>query len=160
MILMVNQAISIDVDNRKFSIKNERFSKSIQELPLNAVREEMNNAWDLAKKLTGTQHFTYAQLKEMGHPYSKRAPAPPMPRYILSRQSGEFFSSWRKSISHTRNGAVGTLYNIDPKSTEIEFGNETTIPRGIFEYISIQLQNNRKKVYDKIYRDIRRQRSQ
>jgi len=53
---------------------------------------------DYARSLTGTRYFSLRQLADLGHPYSRRYPNPPIEPYIINRQSGSLHQGWNLRI--------------------------------------------------------------
>ncbi len=61
------------------------------------------------KENVGTQYYSLADLKKMGHPYSIAHPHPPMNPAIINFQTGEFYES-TKRMPPVKEGSIIKTY--------------------------------------------------
>lgn len=71
-------------------------------------------AQEIVKTTIGTQYYSLATLRLMGHPYSVTNPQPPMPPGVINMQSGEFYRSFQwLDPTPGVNGATIQFYSDD-----------------------------------------------
>lgn len=67
--------------------------------------EKRRECWLIARKLItqartwSSGGFKLSTLRLMGHPYSPRVNAPPLPPYIINMQTGQFYKGWRLRLA-------------------------------------------------------------
>lgn len=78
-----------------------------------------------------------AQLRQMGHPYSRRlgVDSGPAPDYIINRQSGLLAASWVCRAQKNRNDWTVSLWNTAPQAVYLAFGTKTSRARPIMEEV-------------------------
>lgn len=78
-----------------------------------------------------------AQLRQMGHPYSRRFPAGAagLPDHVINRQTGAFASAWSCRARRNRDDWTISLYNSSPYAAYLEFGTVTSRARPIMEEV-------------------------
>jgi hypothetical protein len=80
-------------------------------------------------------------LRQMGRPYAKRAPHPPLPPFFINVNSGLLRRSWRSRTGSWNGGSLtSTLYNVAPEATYFDEnaypgGTRAMIARPIQDYI-------------------------
>lgn len=114
-------------------------SRHIREVVTQAERrldfvlaEAAQKACEYARVLTGTRYFTPQQLARMGHPYARRRPRPPLPEYLVSRQSGEFHAGWvveGLELGHYR------VANYSSRASLVLGGTRETVARPVLERV-------------------------
>lgn len=96
------------------------------------ANQEMGpEALRIARRLSSGR-FSTKPLAAMGHPYARAHPHPPLPPYIINRQSGAFYAGWMK---------VGNkLVNVAPHSRYLlRGGTRYMIDRPILERIQAEV---------------------
>lgn len=97
-------------------------------LERNLLRAEAESAAEgvLIAKLLSSGPYPQSVLTAMGHPYARRRPRPPMPPYIINRQTtaagaASFFSAWRWDGPEKKRGRVETrILNDTPYGVYLE----------------------------------------
>ena len=93
------------------------------------VRGSMQTARVLVREMKDSAEantrgpYSLARLAEMGHPYAKRRPRPPMHPGILNKQTGRLNRSFRMGMPTVSSGTIhARIYNVDPKAERVETG--------------------------------------
>lgn len=75
----------------------ENVAEQVEAVALEALKELKPVLWDVLEKNVGTQYASLAELRQMGHPYRIGGSGRPkgIPRGVVNRQSGEFFSGFK-----------------------------------------------------------------
>ena len=87
-----------------------RTTKYIKEVG-EAVRANGKLIYEKSKQFTNRRWYSLEQLRQMGHPYAKRAPRPPVMPHIINRQSNNLHRNWRWNWARTPDGVRATIYN-------------------------------------------------
>jgi len=85
-----------------------RVYKAVVDAGVMSLAEVRPLVYEVLIKCVGTQYYSLAALKQMGHPYKKRAPGGLNPG-VINVQSGEFFRAF-KIEGPTRSGSALTLW--------------------------------------------------
>lgn len=92
---------------------------------------------DRVAEVAGVQRYTLRELAKQGHPFSRIRGGAGFNRGLVSRQSGEFFESFRVRPPTTRNGITGiSLINNSPKAEWLRQGTIRAIDRPYMREIS------------------------
>ena len=87
-----------------------------------------------AKQFSQTRYFSLPQLRRMGHPYAKRAPAPPVRPHVINRQSGKFYQSFKRAVIRNADGVYTSVYNTAPWARYLQAaGTKKMIGRPVME---------------------------
>ncbi len=86
-------------------------------------------ALKLAKERLSSGPYKTAQLRQMGHPYSRRRPAPPMHPAIINVQTGRFRNSWRIEARLTGTRLQLSVDNTSPEARFLLHGTRKMIAR-------------------------------
>ncbi len=96
--------------------------------------------YEVLTKIVGTQYYSLATLRNMGHPYKSRPPGGLHPG-VINVQSGAFFGSF-KLVGPSKAGTTMALYlvNTSPKAALLNEGTDRMIPRPWSSYLMWHLQ--------------------
>lgn len=81
-----------------------------------AQRQNADELLAKAKQFSNRRHYSLEQLRQMGHPYAKRNPRPPVAAHIINKQSGAVYAGWHRQVRRNSDGATATVYNTAPHS--------------------------------------------
>lgn len=87
-----------------------RTTKYIKEV-CEAVRDNGKLLYEKSKQFTNRRWYSLEQLRQMGHPYARRDPRPPVRPHIINRQTGNLHRNWRWNWARTPDGCRATVYN-------------------------------------------------
>jgi hypothetical protein len=91
-----------------------RLADQLETEVLAAENQALNEAYRIAVLISNGPYDARA-LARMGHPYAKRNPRPPLPPYIINRQTGRFEESWKiNPPRRTSKGFVSSIENTAP----------------------------------------------
>jgi len=123
---------SVTSNAKQLSARIERRSawyvKEIQE----ATKENGELVRKRARTFTARRYFSLKQLREMGHPYAKRAPRPPVAAHIINRQTGEIHRRWTLTHRRTVDGILVWVTN-QAKHAKYMLGTTKMIVRPVLE---------------------------
>lgn len=119
------------VQNVTFSSQYDmvsRYTNSVKEMSrrriallYSLVKESTDETLKLAKQLSDTKYYSLAELRKMGHPYSRLSPRPPIQPYVINKQSGSFYEGWyridgKKLVSKKDGSTYFRIGNTSPHS--------------------------------------------
>jgi hypothetical protein len=112
-----------------------------------AESESLDEHVDKARELS-MGPYSLAQLREMGHPYARANPHPPMHPGIINRQSGRFIEEWTKAFPRWVKGVlVSKAVNEAPYSGFLDRGTKFMIRRPLVFLVKVAC---RQKRYDRL----------
>lgn len=157
--MAVTTGTHITSNARNLAVSMRRRSKLYAEAITEATRENAETVRKQAYNFSRNRYYSLKQLRQMGHPYSRRAPMPPKPAYLINRQGGQFRAGWQVRWTRTKDGAVGTVYNRAPHA-EYMMGTRKMIPRPILDEAMRRTKRERdrniKRARDRAYQRNRR----
>jgi len=104
----------ITTNAESLAVKMRRRSGLYVDAVRNAIRENAETVKRQAENFSRARYYSLAQLRQMGHPYARRAPHPPKPAHIINRQSGAFRAGFKVAYRPNIDGATATVYNVVP----------------------------------------------
>jgi hypothetical protein len=120
------------------AIMKRRTDALIPELQA-AQAQTMKRAKDRAFNLTKRQFYSLDELAEMGHPYSRWRPRPPMDPAVINLQSGNLSRRWGvRAVTRSGNRMRAELRNTAPYWNSLR-GKEAQISRPIWKRIKREL---------------------
>lgn len=91
-------------------------------------------------------NYKTATLRKLGHPYSKANNRPPQPGFVINKQSGLFYRSWRRRYETTGNVMTATIWNASPEAVFLDPKFQTTaalgIPRPVADAITLSIKHS------------------
>lgn len=118
------------------------FARLADRLEAELLAAEAENLKELKRIAEGLSlgPLSTDQLRRMGHPYAARAPAPPLPPYVINRQKGLFAGSWKiEEPRATPAGLISSLTNTAPYASFLRGGTGKMIARPFDEYLRRQI---------------------
>ena len=85
-----------------------------------------------ARQFTQRRFFSLKQLADMGHPYARRNPRPPVKPWIINAQNRALHNAWATTYARTSDGARATVYNRAPYAKYMR-GTRYMIERPVIE---------------------------
>lgn len=85
-----------------------------------AIRENAELLVQQCEMFSGTQYYSTAELAAMGHPYATREPNPPMPPFLINKQSGALNEAWNMNTQRTVDAVMAVIWNAAPYSGYME----------------------------------------
>ena len=153
--MAVTTGTYITSNARNLAAKMRRRSKKYAEAIAEATRENAETVRKQAYNFSRNRYYSLKQLRQMGHPYARRAPMPPKPAYLINRQGGQFRAGWQVRWTRKQDGAVATVYNRAPHA-QYMVGTRTMIPRPILDEALTRTKRERdrniKRARDRAYR--------
>lgn len=149
--------MEIGIDSKRVILRMKRFSLKLHELPMLVAEDTGKIAKEKVMEYSSLTDHSLAALKKLGHPYAKRAPAPPHPSHMIHIQSGKWRSEFDSSITRSKDGATATVYSNVPHARWLEEGTWKMIPRPLFATIMEELKPMYKQIYMNRYRELQRE---
>ena len=157
--MAVSSGTYITSNARNLAVKLRRRSKKYASEITEATRENAETVRKQAYNFSRNRYYSLKQLRQMGHPYSRRVAAPPKPAHLINRQGGQFRAGWQLRWTRTKDGAVATVYNRAPHA-QYMMGTRYMIPRPILDEAMKRTKRERdrniKRARDRTYQRNRR----
>jgi hypothetical protein len=115
------------------------------------------------QSLSAVQYASTAQLRRLGHPYSRagfraggRAARAglPMPAHFINRQTGRLSGGWLLKIQNLANSVVVRITNSAPYFLYLHYGTRKMIPRPILRVALAMTERERQSRYERASRQI------